>query len=269
METIKIIEKYFYILEMDKKYAEYLPKLREASEKYDLPILTSDEIRKIGCPELSLAWLIFKCGDLEKRYAALGIEESIFLDTISDIRIWTDTYFCCTGGRFGLGEINWLLYHIEFRLFKLGRLQFAFGKAEKDCTEKDFHKDECIIEIHIPEGGPLRQEDCVLSIKAAEHFFAKHFPEYKYRFYTCHSWLLDGNLKKLLKAGSNILKFAELFDIIDSGESYAGIKYIFGWTDTKESILEKEYPCGSLQNRMREYISSGGILEESYGIIKR
>ncbi len=269
MNIKAIIRKYFELIGFCKDYDSFFPLLSRAAEMYDIPSLTNDKLREIGDPVLNLARLLFKCEELSKKYNELGIEYSIFLDTVSDIKIWADTYFKTHGEQLGLGEINWLLYHTEFRLFRLGRLQFAFGSAEADINEKGLCRGDDIIEVHIPEGSPLTKEECTASFNAADIFFKKYFPEYKYRFYTCHSWLLDANLKKLLKSGSNILKFAELFDIVSSNESYAAVKYIFGWNETKESAIEKDYPDGSFKKKMQEYLASGGALEESYGIIKR
>ncbi len=268
MKRIETVEKYFNLTGMNEKYNIFLSALLNTAEKYSLESLTKDDIEKEANAVLNLAWMLFKCSELEKQYELCGIEHGIFLDTISDIRIWTDTYFDYSGGDFGLTETGWLINHISFNLFRLGRLQFAFGEAERDCSEDGLCKGEPIIEVHIPEGAPLTPEACADSFKAAKEFFADHFPNYKYRFFTCHSWLLDRNLEKLMKSGSNILKFARLFNIIDSEESYAGVRYIFKWNDNKETILKNDYPEGTLKYRMKEYIASGGILCESYGIIK-
>ena len=94
----------------------------------------------------------------------------------------------------------------------------------------------------------------------------KFYPEYNYKFYTCHSWLLDDNLRKIMGAESNIIKFREMFSLIYEDESNAALKYIFRWNIKDEEI--EGYECaGTLQRKMKVYFVSGGSLCESYGII--
>ena len=81
-------------------------------------------------------------------------------------------------------------------------------------------------------------EKCISSLSAAVEFFEKYFPEHDYRFFMCHSWLLDNTLKKYLSNNSNILKFQSLFSTVRGDKSYDILKYIFKWNTTVENLEE-------------------------------
>jgi hypothetical protein len=83
-------------------------------------------------------------------------------------------------------------------LFKLGRLQFAIQRFSEDDERYGIQKGTYNIGVHIPAVGPLTPEECKKSFDAADCFFAKYFSDISYVYYTCHSWLLDDTLKKIL-----------------------------------------------------------------------
>ena len=64
-----------------------------------------------------------------------------------------------------LGELNWLKRHLSMKLFKLGRLQFAFGEAICDLAEKNIKKGDNVIEVHIPAAGHLLKSECEKSFE--------------------------------------------------------------------------------------------------------
>ncbi len=54
-----------------------------------------------------------------------GIPEDISKDTLSDLELWIKEYKKRTG-RWGFGQLGWLVHHFSCDIFKLGRLQFQF-----------------------------------------------------------------------------------------------------------------------------------------------
>ena len=114
----------------------------------------------------------------------------------------------------------------------------------------------------------MSDEECEESFNLSKEFFKKYFPEFDYKCYFCHSWLLDPTLRELLKPDSNIIKFQNRFDIIDPHESTAGIKLIFDANTDYENVLERT-PKTSLQKAAYDYIKRGGKLHEGYGFIKK
>lgn len=62
---------------------------------------------------------------VQQRYTGMGIPLSILMDTFSDIHVWMKVYHS-KQGRWGLGELGWILNHVECRIFKIGRLQYMY-----------------------------------------------------------------------------------------------------------------------------------------------
>ena len=186
-------------------------------------------------------------------------------DTLSDVKIWTNTWYELTG-ELGLKETEWLSNHFSGRLFRLGRLQFGMGYARQDIVQKNIKKGEPVIDIHIPAGEPMDNEACKEAIRMAQKFFGEYFPEFKYQCFTCHSWLLDRTLKQFLDKGSNILAFQGLFDVVSTEESDALLKYIFAWDATRERLDKYESKSG-LAKKVKNYAQSGCKFYVPYGVI--
>lgn len=208
--------------------------------------------------------VIIQCAEYTlKKYKALGIQEDIFYDTLDDIRIW-----CENNNNRGLKNYNWLKNHINFELFKIGRLQFQFFRCNDiklNYNKLPFKRGEKVINIHIPQGEKLNYNDCADSLKSAIEFFEKYFPEYDYNYFFCESWLLyDGN-SNFMQPASNIMQFASLFDITQS-YPYDGqaIERIFG----KKQLNINKYPENtSLQKNAKNHLMNGGKLGIGVGII--
>lgn len=208
---------------------------------------------------------LYQCEALEQKYREWGIDQGILYSTLSDIKHWTKTWYDLSG-ELGLRETGWLSNHLSGRLFRLGRLQFCPGQAMEDIPAHGIQKGDPVIEIHIPAGEPMGIDACKASIAEARRFFEKHFPEYRYRCFTCHSWLLDRTLEALLDGTSNILAFQKLFDIVSAEESDALLKYIFRWDAVREEL--RRYPAGSsLAGKVKDYGLSGGRFYVGYGVL--
>lgn len=263
--TIPSIQKWFEKLGFAEDYSAFLPSVMETAKKHPLEEIDISSLMEQQDFLMNLTWLLSRCDELEHKYNEHSIDHGVFLDTISDIKVWTDVYYRYSG-RFGLEMIAWLKKHFEFSLFKLGRLQFAFGKARESDSAQELTEGENIIEMHIQEGAPLTISDCLDSFRAANMFFKTCFPKYEYRFYACHSWILDENVHQFLKPDSNIVQFAKLFDpVISLEESYALLRYLFRWNDTKETVLTHT-PQNRLQENIIAHLKNGGKLYEGYAV---
>ena len=240
-----------------------------AIERVELGSEMSLEDYDLSCEdgESNLLHFLCFCEELEKEYNKRNIPKSILLDTLGDIVVWTKTWSSLKG-RLYLGELAWLSRHMGMRLFKLGRLQFCMADSEFDIPEKGLKKGAPVIEVHIPEGEPLLYDECVKSLDMARSFFAEYFPEYEYSLFTCHSWLLDGSLKELLRRDSNIFKFAGLFKISRNDPSDALLGYLFRW-GIKRGELGECAPSSSLSRRVKESILAGQSFYESLGWIEK
>lgn len=216
------------------------------------------------------------------RYQAAGISENIFWDTMDDIRIWIDDYKS-KSNKYGLDELNWIMLHMTLKIFKLGRLQFQpikyyFPKPYKFHGRSVKFGDR-VINLHIPRGEKLALEACRDSFKKAESFFSKKFPKYPTDFFVCHSWLLYSKNKLFMKSDSNIVKFADMFDIVCETENPSqAYRWIFGerCDGIKQVRIRKKHGSyelpksidsfTSLQSSAVCYIKNGGTLGDAMAI---
>ena len=259
---ISIIEKWYNFLKFPKEYDSDFFSILDSTDLSDVTNIESFENSDDKGKNL-LAYLYF-CEAVSEKYKKLGIPEKILIDTLSDLVVWTNTYYTMTKS-VGFAETNWLKWHLSFKLFKLGRLQFAFDSAKCDIENYGIKRGDNVLAVHIAEVGPLNIEDCLESFENAKEFFKSYFPEYDYKCFTCHSWLLDGGLKNHLKEGSNILRFAELFDKVKEDKSDALLKYIFRWDATREN-LENMKIKSSFAAKIFDAISRGEAFYEVLGV---
>ncbi len=264
-DTKDIIKKWYNKLRFDKVFDEEFAEGIEAIQISDkVSIETYDKQSTDGMKNL-LSFL-FMCEALSQKYAEKGIGEDVLTDTLKDLVRWTNTWSKIKGELY-LGELEWLSRHLGFKLFKLDRLQFCFGSAEHNYDALGIKKGENVIEIHIPQDGPLNIEECQKSVAKAKEFFKHFFPEYEYKYFTCHSWLLDDNLKKLLCENSNIIKFGDMFEKVHSDIDDSIIQYIFGW-DVRRPYVSKCVCKTSFAQKIKDYIAAGGEFHITYGILK-
>lgn len=234
-------------------------------------------------PMLKLACLAAGLDNVYKKYQQIGISDEIFFDTMSDIKVWANEYFERTE-KVGLDELHWLKWHFECKLFKIGRLQYQFfryyfDKPFKLNGEKIKFGEPCI-NMHIQRGGKLLQEECRQSICDALEFFKRYFPKAKTHLMICDSWLLSPCNKAFMKEDSNIIKFANMFEIVDERE-FAGdcIYYIFKKRYNSKLLAKNKKKLGyyydlsnfepqtSLQNSAKQYIMNGGKLSNAKGVL--
>lgn len=187
-------------------------------------------------------------------YDEKGMDEKIYYDTFSDIKIWAEK--CSDGKKFNYG---WLQNHCRCELFRLGRLQFQlYPCRNKTLVYKKlpFSYGESLIYVHIPEGEPLSSQKCEEAFLKSKTFFEIFFPEYEYRYYFCESWLLYEGNSRFMKKESNILSFASRFTHAYSVKIDAqAIERIFG----RRRLFIKKYPeSTSLQKAAKEFMKKGG-----------
>ena len=259
-----VIEKWYKILNFPKEYTEDFYALLKATDCEDITDIngyadSSDKGKNL------LAYLYF-CESVSEKYKKLGIPEEILIDTLYDLVVWTKTYYDMTG-KVGFAQTGWLKWHMSFKLFKLGRLQFAFDKAECDIEAYSVKRGDDILAVHIAEVGPLDIDECLKSFENAKNFFKKYFPEYNYKCFTCHSWLLDEGLGNYLRENSNILRFAALFKNIKADESDALLKYIFRRDATRENLDDMKIKS-SFAQKIYDAVKCGETFYEVLGARK-
>ncbi len=254
-------------LGIDKALTEELEKVNagQVSALADKCSTKSFHILKKENPIVRLAVILNLAVKVKAKYDKAGIDEKIYYDTMSDIRIW-----CERCGNRGLENYGWLKNHVSFELFRLGRLQFQLYECKNRTLlykKLPFEYGEKLVYVHIPEGEKLEKEKCIESLKCADGFFARYFSDYTYKYYFCESWLLFEGNRDFMAENSNIVSFMSLFDICYSVKiDEQAIERIYG----KRQIFKRSYPQNTdLQRRAREYMLGGGRMGVGIGVIKR
>lgn len=198
------------------------------------------------------------------RYRERAIPHEILRDTLTDIPLWMQFHKRQTG-RYGLTELDWLVRHLEGRLFRIGRLQFGVLPYPGP-SELGMRRGEPVIDVHIPEGEPLDDEACVESYRSAGAFFEKHFPEVRPRAFYCSSWLLSPELGEVLPSTSNIRKFFGRYDLTSERENDSQLRErVFGSTEVDLSRAPKDT---TLRRVVLEAMAEGIVFHCGSGIIR-
>lgn len=197
------------------------------------------------------------------KYQKAVISDEIYFETMKDIAVW-----CENNNNKGLKNLPWIKNHLNFELFKLGRLQFQIYKCDNRTLNYDllpFNFGENLIYVHIPQGEKLVYAECVNSLKNAKSFFGEYFPNYDFDYFFCESWLLYGENWQFMNSSSNILQFSTLFDLVYSVEDdRQAIERIFG----KRQLIKSKYQENTaLQRSAKRFMQNGGKLGVGIGIL--
>ena len=129
-----------------------------------------------------------------------GVPDEVVTATLSDVGRQLRLHHRHTG-RTGLDAPSWPSAVLAGTFYQLGRLQFDLG----------FRQDEWVLDVHIPESGPLTPDAVGASFERAVTFFGQYFPDQPVTAAVCGSWLLDPYLAEHLPSTSNIVAFQRLF----------------------------------------------------------
>ena len=266
MSTGPIIAKWYKLLAFP---AEFDAQFYEALNAIDVPADSTLESYDLKSQDgkRNLLTFLYLCEGLQKKANGLGIPEEVLIETLKDIVIWTENYTEMKGTLF-LGELEWLNIHMQFEMFRLGRLQFRMAKAYRDIPEAGIRKGDNVMEIHIPRGSKLDIGECERSIAWAKEFFAHYFPEFAYTCFTCNSWLLDDTLKEYLPENSNIIRFGSLFTKVYSREMNCLLSSIFR-SDTTEENLQDAVCTSSFAQRIKDAVLAGKQFHMTLGFIAK
>ena len=241
----------------------------ENSDQYK-KLIYSQEDEQSGLV-FSMAYL-FRMVYIKDFLVEKGINDKYFKDLIN---VWRDVSRRSYKkyGFYGLNGVyrSFLYDYMKPARFTLGRLNF-----EINCLDEDYevYRDgKCVLKhgdpvlyVHIPANGRLDPELVDESFLLAKEFFAKYFPEHNYKAFVCSSWLLDKNLKRILKPDSNIIAFQNRFVVVTAREnSFSLYWHIFGIEDFLPP--EKLVPANDFQMRILDYIKSGNKLLSGKGYI--
>ena len=207
----------------------------------------------LGIHEYTSGMLLFLClGEgLRGRYAERGIDESIFYNSMADLRYKLEE--CrLVYGVVGSFVASWFPGFFKLTRFALGRLQFEIVST-KNAYEVDgvsLPAGTKAINIHIPRTGTKLDHGAVLdSYRQAAEMFASEF-ERRPTVFICGTWMLDPWNLMVLSPTSNMRAFYNDFKIVETGEydSYKDVWRLFDCLYTgdadalpKDSSLRRAY----------------------------
>ena len=213
---------------------------------------------------IDLILLLYSSLRLRRLYEANGYSDEMFVSTIlSNLGYATETCMKLNGI---IGCAYFYAYHTMFNLtrFRLGRLHFELVKMPFDYKDV-CKKGETVLSCHIPASGPLLMEDVEESFRLAYDFFKFSGP----MVVVCSSWLLYPRFyEEVFKKGSNLSKFYELFDIVESKERSitADAWRVFGTLETDPYKLPRNT---TLQRNLCDFLKKGNSMGGGYGVLVR
>ncbi len=199
-----------------------------------------------------------------KEQEALGIPHEITVASLRDVNLWIGNYRN-VHGKFGVMEFDWLLYHWRSEIFRIGRLQFRPLKARESTPSGEYE-----LEVHIPQGEPLKPEACLDSFERAKEFMAKIYPEKKFDYFVCSSWLLSPHLANFLPEDGNTVRFMRMWTIHSLAEtqSNAVTSRILRMGMKREELTADTPAVTSMQKALKEYLLAGGDFRDGRGYRK-
>jgi hypothetical protein len=127
-------------------------------------------------------------------------------------------------------------------------------------------KDDPTLGTHIPETGPMDMARCRDSFSQALAFMPRHYPEHRFRAFTCYSWLCSNVFEQLLPGTSNIRQFAQewyLFPVLNAGPDVLFIQ-LFGRTFTQWDEVPQ---TSSLLRAAVGHLKAGGQIHNGAGFM--
>jgi hypothetical protein len=98
----------------------------------------------------------------------------------------------------------------------------------------DANSGDHVLSVHIPGfSGPMDPAACDAAFTQAIEFFPRHFPQERFIYAVCYSWMLDDALREYLPATSNIIRFIDRFQIayrFDENDASI-LRFVFGRSD--------------------------------------
>ena len=194
-----------------------------------------------------------------EHYKRLNIPAEVLYETMTDMPLWLRNTLR-NNGYIGLAMgKSWTAALYRGKVTRHGRLECNTEHLFKHAPLQDangnvlLETNAPVINLHIPEDGPMDMASCSESVKKMSRFFAEYFPDYNWQGLLCESWLLDTQLKSMLPSDSNIVKFQNLGVHYPLGESPGTIFRIFGSADPQKIANPTR-----LQSRAAEFLKQGG-----------
>lgn len=158
-------------------------------------------------------------------------------------------------------ETCWEGYEVNSRGLVTDRLV----RLEKNAWKLVLQWHDPIVSIHIPAKCRFTQEAVDDSIRQAKEFLARYFPDYEYKAFSCHSWLLDPQLVDLLGEDSNISKFCLRFQPVTMYSKGDGVLNFVFKADGADVDIATLPEKTRLERALKKHYLSGKAIYEVCG----
>ena len=275
----KILEESLFIILSKKESAILLAKAQEelmnGDNNYENTIGEISEKSGVHMYTAGLCFMLYAARSLKYIYAAKGLDEEIFCDSMKDLSYKYNE--CMTVyGIHGIFTYLWYKRFFLLRLFALGRMEYGINEFIFDSftTKNGKHtlkRGDRVYDCHIPSSGRFPMDEVMASLKKAYGFFVSigEVKNGELMPVTCHSYLLYPENRHLFREGSNIRNFVELFELVPESV-YAEENNPNFWR-----IFGKEYKKGmkdiprdtTLRKAFADHIENGGCMGVGYGVL--
>lgn len=203
-----------------------------------------------------------------QRYQVLGIDDTVFLDTMKCLpRFLYETKELY--GRWVYDRGFWTWRQTGCLLFRLGTLEFEYRKLESvEPIPDGLQIGDPVISVHIPSNAHLKRDQLDSSYSQARKFFSSSmispWSEGRPKAILCDSWLLSPTLDLLLPETSGIRIFSSDYrryhEQTDSNSFYRWLYQLPSPVPYHE-LPEKT----SLQKALKQHLLSGGHMGMAWG----
>jgi hypothetical protein len=128
------------------------------------------------------------------------------------------------------------------------------------------HPGDPILDIHIPESGPMDFDQCGESLRQALDFFPRYYPEWApARAFACGTWFFDFQYQKILPPSSNIVRVQREFYLYPLfSYDREAFRRVFG---SPPADLDQAPRHTALQRALIDFTKAGGRLRCAGGFL--
>lgn len=242
--------------EFDEEFYELVKRCDVSEVDNDNVVKCLEAKKDIG---FSLVYFLTRLPYMQEQYKKRNIPDEYF--KINSKCLVSEAKACKESeGKIGVKVTGWINMIINScMIYRIGRLNFGFEPAGTWCDGGDIKVGDKIVAVHIPGGEKFDVEDCIQSLDEAEKFVMNYFPEFDFKCFMCHSWMMYVNLGDFLNENSNVMKFKNLFTPYRTEEDDSILSFVFGRGVTRENIADFEAKT-SLQKKVKAHVLNGGKL---------
>jgi hypothetical protein len=129
-----------------------------------------------------------------------------------------------------------------------------------------FRGGDCAISVHIPPQDSFTLEAVKEAFVQALDIFEKYYPEFAYKAFVCHSWMMEKRLKEIMGRETNITRFADAWQPLPLLSQGEGV-YSFLFHVPAQTAVDDLPENSSMQRKLKQYLQEGNLFYEKCGLL--